>query len=146
LTGPVLSAFLGGAPADHTLGTSRAVRAELVQRVVAVAYPPDPPRIAALAPVVDAVAASGDEVAGVITARAARALVRSLSSVESRGQAGPVVLAGSLLARNTVVSRGVAAALAHRRPAVTRDAALGAAALALRAVGRPDLHRALVAR
>jgi N-acetylglucosamine kinase-like BadF-type ATPase len=156
LTGPVLGAVLGGAPADYTAATGRTARAELVQQVIAAAYPPDPPRIAALAPCVDAAARSGDPVAEAIARKATAALLHSLSTAESAEfaassgssahVAGPVVLAGSLLVHDTTVARGVISTLAHRQFAVTRDAALGAAGLALRRIGRARLHASLISR
>ncbi|MET8090513.1 BadF/BadG/BcrA/BcrD ATPase family protein [Micromonospora sp. NPDC005220] len=88
-----------------------------------------PAVFAALAPLVCAGAMAGDALAERLTAEAAARLVATLGKVGPPD--GPVVLAGSLLTETTSVRAAVLATLAGPI-ATARDAAVGAAWLALR--------------
>ncbi|GAB2570959.1 N-acetylglucosamine kinase [Paractinoplanes abujensis] len=93
--------------------------------------------IDALAPLVCALARQADPHARAITAEAAAELI---STLDGLGAAGPVVLAGGLLAADTPVRDGVRAILRGRRvePVPSRDPAAAAAWLAARPLsGRP---------
>lgn len=124
----------------------------LAQAIVAAVYDGEPARLGTLSPVVEAAARAGDRVALTIMDDAARLLVRTLDAVappfaqgggsasqeiatDGTGSPGsPVVLAGSLLTRRTLVAERVREALPGRPVVLARDGAAGAAALALRAI------------
>jgi N-acetylglucosamine kinase-like BadF-type ATPase len=133
LTGRVLPALQQGPP-----GPGRNVLAgeALAQAIIAVVYEGEPARLGILSPVVETAAREGDRVALTILDEAARHLVRTLDAVGPGGSRLPVVLAGSLLTRPTLVAERVREALPGRPVVACHDGAAGAAALALRAAGR----------
>ncbi|MFI5906946.1 N-acetylglucosamine kinase [Dactylosporangium sp. NPDC051541] len=92
------------------------------------------PPFGALAPVVCALAESGDPDATTIVTEAGARLVATLDELDSPG--APVVLGGGLLTADTPVRRAVLAQLAGRGTTVgtAADPALGAARLAARLV------------
>ncbi len=146
--------------ASRGLGFASAVRLYREGwRVVAAMRTPDR-GLGTLAPVVDAAAREGDEVARGIVAEAARRLCRTAGVVIGEGArergtqaergGGPLVLAGSLLTEPTELAHLVRAELG-RRAVLARagDNAAGAAALAVRAAlpGDPraaEAHRVLI--
>lgn len=97
--------------------------------VVAAAMALPPPRLAALAPAVFAVAAAGDEVAGEIVDEAVRRLVHTVSALEPQ-PGEPLVLAGGLLGPGGPLSELVRQALPEHRCIPVSDGARGAARLA----------------
>jgi glucosamine kinase len=105
-----------------------------------------PPPLAGLAPLVCALARAGEPTAARIVADAAARLVATLGALGP--VEGPVVLAGSLLTRDTPVRAAVCAVLSARggRPHVAGDPALAAAWLAARPLvpDPPALHGALL--
>ncbi|MFB9253739.1 N-acetylglucosamine kinase [Sphaerisporangium melleum] len=121
----------------------------LTQAIIAAVYEGEPARLGLLSPVVEAVAGEGDPVALGIVGDAARHLVRTLEAVRGDDAGLPVVLAGSLLTRPTLVAGHVRRALAGLPVVLARDGAAGAAALALRAArvsADPEAaHRRLLA-
>ncbi|GAA3801424.1 BadF/BadG/BcrA/BcrD ATPase family protein [Sphaerisporangium flaviroseum] len=108
----------------------------LAQAIVAAVYGGEPARLGTLSPVVEAAAREGDRVALTILDDAARLLVRTLETVGPGDPGLPVVLAGSLLTRPTLVAERVRESLPGRLVVLSRDGAAGAAALALRTAAR----------
>ena len=139
-----------GVPAADASADEPALEGEaLAQAIVAAVYDREPARLGLLGPVVETAAGEGDPVALGIVDAAARCLVHTLEAV-SPDPSLPVVLAGSLLTNPTRVARRVGAALPGRHLLVSRHAAAGAAALALRATHLPEseitaAHRRLLA-
>jgi N-acetylglucosamine kinase-like BadF-type ATPase len=127
---------------------------EIVAAVYAGVARSGPAWLATLAPLVDAAAREGDQVAREILHEGARLLCRTARWASGDGPAGPLVLAGSLLTEPTELSRLVRTELDEQGVAGERvaagDGAAGAAALALRAALPPgdpralDGHRALI--
>jgi glucosamine kinase len=116
-----------------TAGRAPAGGEALAQAIVSAVYDREPARLGMLSPVVEAAAREGDRVALTILDDAARLLVRTLDAVGRGGAELPVVLAGSLLTRPTLVAERVREALLGRPVVLAQDGAAGAAALALRA-------------
>ncbi|PSK92337.1 N-acetylglucosamine kinase-like BadF-type ATPase [Murinocardiopsis flavida] len=131
-----LAAELGIAPGDNQL-------------IIRAVYAMHPAELGRLAPEVARAATAGDGVAASIVAQAAGLLLRNLGAVRAGAPAGaPVVLAGSLLAGGPVAD-AVREGLRGEgvRPGFGADGAVGAAGLALRAVGAPESgYAALLAR
>ncbi|WP_084298490.1 BadF/BadG/BcrA/BcrD ATPase family protein [Actinoplanes friuliensis] len=104
-----------------------------------------PSAFAALAPLICAAAIAGDPLATRLTTEAAARLVATLGDLGPPD--GPVVLAGSLLTRDTPVRAAVLAAL-PAPVSTSHDPALGAAWLALRHVTSAEeadnLHRRML--
>ncbi|MEU4693642.1 BadF/BadG/BcrA/BcrD ATPase family protein [Actinoplanes sp. NPDC023714] len=99
-------------------------------------------RIAALAEVVCARARAGDPQATAITAGAVARLTATLDGLGPVG--GPVVLAGSLLTRDTPIREGLLAALRARGTSALPGRDPAAAAAWLATPGRsPDVHAVL---
>ncbi|GGO19901.1 N-acetylglucosamine kinase [Microbispora rosea subsp. aerata] len=135
-----------------------ALARDLVAAVYARVAESGPAWLGTLAPVVDAAAREGDEVARGVVAEAARRLCRTARVVAgegarergARGGGEPLVLAGSLLTEPTELAHLVRAELGRwARLVSARDSAAGAAALAVRAAlpGDPraaQAHRALI--
>ncbi|MBX6383689.1 MAG: N-acetylglucosamine kinase [Microbispora sp.] len=153
LVARVAEAVLG----PGTAGEGPALAQALVAAVYARIAESGPAWLGTLAPVVDAAAREGDEVARGIVAEASRRLCRTARAVygageRARGGTGPLVLAGSLLTEQTELAHLVRAELGGWAALVrARDSAAGAAALALRAArpGDPraaEAHRALIER
>ncbi|WP_432921294.1 N-acetylglucosamine kinase [Microbispora sp. CA-135349] len=156
LVARVAEAVLGPGTAGEDDGP--ALARALVAAVYARVAESGPAWLGTLAPVVDAAAREGDEVARGVVAEAARRLCRTARVVvgegprERRAQrgGGPLVLAGSLLTEPTELAHLVRAELGRRAVLVrARDGAAGAAALAVRAAfpGDPraaEAHRALI--
>jgi N-acetylglucosamine kinase-like BadF-type ATPase len=99
-----------------------------------------------LAPVVCAAARAGDPHAAAIVRAAVGHL---LTTLDTLGAEGPVVLAGGLLTGDTPVRDGVVGALRERglQPRTSRDPAAGAAWLAARPLSRlppGELHESLL--
>ncbi|MFI9576391.1 N-acetylglucosamine kinase [Microbispora rosea] len=162
LVARVAEAVLGaGAAGDDGPALTQALVAAVYARVAE----SGPAWLGTLAPVVDAAAREGDEVARGIVAEAARRLCRTARVVTGEGPrergaqaeggpdqmgAGPLVLAGSLLTEPTELAHLVRAELGRRAVLVrARDNAAGAAALAVRAAlpGDPraaEAHRVLI--
>ncbi|WP_311923011.1 BadF/BadG/BcrA/BcrD ATPase family protein [Microbispora sp. H10836] len=158
LVARVAEAVLGAGAAGEDDGPA------LAQALVSVVYAQvaerGPAWLGTLAPVVDTAAREGDEVARGVVAEAARRLCRTARVVtgeaahdrgaRAAGGGGPLVLAGSLLTEPTELAHLVRAELGRRATLVrARDAAAGAAALAVRAAlpGDPraaEAHRALI--
>ncbi|MFC4533369.1 N-acetylglucosamine kinase [Sphaerisporangium dianthi] len=105
----------------------------LAQAIIAAVYDGEPARLGRLSPVVEAAAREGDQVALSIVDDAARHLTSTLAAVRGDDTSLPVVLAGSLLTRPTLVAERFLRSLAGRPVVLARDGAAGAAALALRA-------------
>ncbi|WP_424531379.1 N-acetylglucosamine kinase [Sphaerisporangium viridialbum] len=129
----VLPALAVGRPAPEEDGAAPPAGEARAQAIVAAVYDGEPARLGTLSPLVEACAREGDRVALTILDDAARLLVRTLDTVSAAGPALPVVLAGSLLIRPTLVAERVREALIGRPVVLARDGAAGAAALALRA-------------
>ncbi|WP_311931646.1 BadF/BadG/BcrA/BcrD ATPase family protein [Microbispora sp. H11081] len=156
LVARVAEAVLGAGAAGEDDGP--ALAQALVAAVYARVAEAGPAWLGTLAPVVDAAAHEGDEVARGVVAEAARRLCRTARVVTGEpagaarpaGGGGPLVLAGSLLTEPTELAHLVTAELGRRATLVrVRDAAAGAAALAVRAAlpGDPraaEAHRALI--
>lgn len=111
-------------------------RAFVLGEIVDLVYGTDPVRLARLAPACFTVAAAGDPVArGVVTAAQEElaALVRAVDGP------GPLVVGGGVWRRGAQgpLAPGLRAALADRTVLAAEDGLLGAAALALRAIGLP---------
>jgi N-acetylglucosamine kinase-like BadF-type ATPase len=114
-------------------------------RVVALGHAVDelyrvrPVELAAFAPLVFTAATAGDEVAGEIVLGAATALAATLAAVTTDGEPGPLVLGGSILARQRAIAEHVVGsfrASGSTEPVVTvADGLAGAAVLALRHAG-----------
>ncbi|GAA1256160.1 hypothetical protein GCM10009677_02860 [Sphaerisporangium rubeum] len=143
------SASSGGLAADASAGECALEGEALAQAIVAAVYDGEPARLGLLSPVVEAAAREGDQVALAILDDAARCLLHTLEAV-TPDPSLPVVLAGSLLTNPTLVAGIVRAALPGRPLLVSRQAAAGAAALALRAtsLSEPEItaaHRRLIA-
>jgi N-acetylglucosamine kinase-like BadF-type ATPase len=131
-------------PVLRALGVARAPDdATAVRRVKEAVYRRPPVALAELAPLVTTAAADGDEVAGAIVERAAGLLISTAEALlDPRREAlDSVVLAGGVLLAPGPLSSAVRCGLRDRfghPPALARDGAAGAAALALRALtGRP---------
>ncbi|MEV7968430.1 BadF/BadG/BcrA/BcrD ATPase family protein [Sphaerisporangium sp. NPDC088356] len=122
------AALLGNPPGS---GAASLTGEALAQAIVAAVYDGEPARLGTLSPLVESAAREGDRVAITILDDAARLLVRTLDTV-SAGAGLPVVLAGSLLTRPTLVAERVREALTGRTVVVAEDGAAGAAALAVR--------------
>ncbi|MBB2740586.1 UNVERIFIED_ORG: N-acetylglucosamine kinase-like BadF-type ATPase [Microbispora rosea subsp. rosea] len=154
----VAEAVLGAGAAGEDDGP--ALTQALIAAVYARVAESGPAWLGTLAPVVDAVAREGDEVARGIVAEAARRLCRTAGVVIGEGArergtqaergGGPLVLAGSLLTEPTELAHLVRAELGRRAVLVRAgDNAAGAAALAVRAAlpGDPraaEAHRVLI--
>ncbi|KAB8180115.1 N-acetylglucosamine kinase [Microbispora catharanthi] len=159
----VAEAVLGAGAAGEDDGP--ALTQALIAAVYARVAESGPAWLGTLAPVVDAAAREGDEVARGIVAEAARRLCRTAGVVLGEGArergtqaergpdqigAGPLVLAGSLLTEPTELAHLVRAELGRRAVLVRAgDNAAGAAALAVRAAlpGDPraaEAHRVLI--
>ncbi|MEU8272124.1 BadF/BadG/BcrA/BcrD ATPase family protein [Sphaerisporangium sp. NPDC049002] len=132
LTARVLPALLRHAP-GRDAGAAPLAGEALAQAIVAAVYDGEPARLGTLSPLVESAAREGDRVALTILDDAARLLVRTLDTVRAPDPALPVVLAGSLLTRPTLVADRVREALIGRTAVPAKDGAAGAAALALRA-------------
>ncbi|MFC4585190.1 N-acetylglucosamine kinase [Sphaerisporangium corydalis] len=120
-------------PPPATSDGGEPVGEALAQAVIAAVYDREPARLGLLSPVVEAAAREGDRVALTILDDAARLLLRTLATVDPGDPGLPVVLAGSLLTRPTMVGERVGRALLGRPVVLAHDGAAGAAALALRA-------------
>ncbi|MEU7941187.1 N-acetylglucosamine kinase [Microbispora bryophytorum] len=158
LVARVAEAVLGtGAPGEDD---GPALTQALVAAVYARVAESGPAWLGTLAPVVDAAAREGDEVARGIVAEAARRLCRTAGvvvgegtparGVRAGGGGGPLVLAGSLLTEPTELAHLVRAELGRRAVLMRAgDNAAGAAALAVRSAlpGDPradEAHRVLI--
>ncbi|MEO3809033.1 BadF/BadG/BcrA/BcrD ATPase family protein [Sphaerisporangium sp. B11E5] len=146
---PLSSAADAGGGAEGVRGGPGPEGEALAQAIIAAVYDREPARLGLLSPVVEAAAREGDHVALTILEDAAHRLVRTLEAVLPDPSL-PVVLAGSLLTNPTLVAAHVRAALPAHRLLPSRDAAAGAAALALRAthLTEPEItaaHRRLLA-
>lgn len=132
LTEAVLDA-LQVVPADFTLGYGRSAKLEGLIRTI---YLGRPVELARLAPLVFA-AAGEDEVARDILLRAGELLAQSFAAVH-RGP-GPVVVGGSVLAQDGLLSETFRRLVRDREPGArfipVADGVVGAAALALRRAG-----------
>ncbi|MEU8195094.1 BadF/BadG/BcrA/BcrD ATPase family protein [Microbispora amethystogenes] len=158
LVARVAEAVLGAGSAGEDDGPT--LGGELVAAVYARVAEQGPAWLGTLAPVVDTAAREGDEVARGVVGEAARRLCRTArvvcgegvpwSGAWARGGGGPLVLAGSLLTEPTELAHLVWAELGRWADLVpARDAAAGAAALALRAALGDDpraaaAHHALI--
>jgi glucosamine kinase len=137
LAGSVLAALDAAATADQVPpAPSRSGIDRRRDRVIQAVYSHPPVQLAALAPLVSAAWHDGDPQARSIVERAAAALLATVGRVRERGEATPIVLAGSLT-RDTPVGATLRTLLSARfsgpiRPAGT--GARGAAWLALAAL------------
>lgn len=113
----------------------------------------EPVRLSRLSPLVTAAAVGKDPTACDIVDRAVAHLCDTVSAVRAAQSDTPVVLAGSLAAQDTPVSRGLRTDLARRHPAApvltAHDGAAGAAWIAGRELVADEaavrrLHQALV--
>lgn len=113
-------------------------RAFVLGEIVDLVYGTDPVRLARLAPACFAVAAAGDPVARSVVAAAQEELASLVRAVDGPG---PLVVGGGVWRRGAQgpLSPGLRAALAGRTVLPAEDGLLGAAALALRAIGLPTL-------
>ena len=136
LVDPVLAEL--GVAHDAAMGSHG--RSVALDHLVHAVYRLRPVEIARLAPLVFEVAAAGDAEAVAIVRGAANALTSTLASVLDPDSVGPLVLCGSILARQPSVADPVTAAF---RSVMGRDARVvpvtdglpGAAVLALRRAG-----------
>ncbi|WP_380170831.1 N-acetylglucosamine kinase [Kineococcus sp. DHX-1] len=113
-------------------------RAFVLGEIVDLVYGTDPVRLARLAPACFTAADAGDPVAEAVVTAAQEELAALVRAVDGPG---PLVVGGGVWRRGAEGSPapGLRAALAGRTVLPAEDGLLGAAALALRAIGLPTL-------